>query len=381
MIASQKIGKSFMGALNYHVRKLEHPDEKQRAELLDSNFSSMDKMIIKGEVELVRQLRPSLNNYVYHTSLNFHHDDQLDNEMLLEIAHRYLAAMGFTNNQYMIFRHHDAGHGHLHLLVNRITFDGNVVSDSNNYNRSEQVLRTIEREYNLVQVNPSQNSHLRAATKDEIEKVIRTGAASDKMVLQEKMKMILAKSKTLPDFIANCEKSGIRLLFNQQSTGRVSGITYFYGDFKIKGQKLGNQFKWSELVKGINYEQDRNSKEVSEANSRTRATYGDLSKAGEQEATRESTRQGSDGLHRGGTAGPSNDYRQSAAAEKSGSEVNGASAESPATDQDAADLYRGTDDIYHDTAGISIQIADDIDDEAVLGRNRRRKGMARTHTR
>jgi len=84
MTASQKIGKSFMGALKYNLRKLVHPDEIQRAELLDSNFSSTDIMIINREVELVRQLRPSLKKYVYHTSLNFHNNDQLDNEMLIK---------------------------------------------------------------------------------------------------------------------------------------------------------------------------------------------------------------------------------------------------------------------------------------------------------
>jgi len=105
----------------------------------------------------------------------------------------------------MIFRHHDAGYAHLHLLVNRITFDGDVVSDSNNYKKSEQVLRTLERKYNLVQVNPCQNSKVRAATKDEIEKVIRTESASDKMLLQEKVKTIIVRSKTLTDLIANCE--------------------------------------------------------------------------------------------------------------------------------------------------------------------------------
>lgn len=175
-----------MGALNYNLRKMEHPEHSRRAELLSTNFTSLDKAQIAREVELVKTLRPGLNRYVYHTSLNFHKDDQLDNSTLLKIAQDYLAANGFTENQYFIFRHNDADHPHLHLLVNRITFDGKVVSDSNNFKRSEQVLRTIERQYNLVQVNQSKNSPLRAASKDELEMVIRTGTPSDKMLLQDK---------------------------------------------------------------------------------------------------------------------------------------------------------------------------------------------------
>jgi len=133
MIASQKIGKSFMGALNYNFRKMNHPDPSQRATLLDTNFSSMDKQQISREVDLIREFRPNLNRYVYHTSLNFTKTEDLTDDALLTIAHEYLEELGYNNNQYFIFRHYDADHPHLHLLVNRITFDGEVVSDSNKY--------------------------------------------------------------------------------------------------------------------------------------------------------------------------------------------------------------------------------------------------------
>lgn len=137
MIASQKIGKSFMGALNYNLKKMNHPDTNQRAELLDSNFTTLEKIQIKREVDLFRQLRPNLNRYVYHTSLNFSVDEEksLDNKTMLAIAHDYLRENGFNNHHCLIFRHYDANHPRLHLLVNRIGFDGTVVSDSNNYKK------------------------------------------------------------------------------------------------------------------------------------------------------------------------------------------------------------------------------------------------------
>ena len=374
MIASQKIGKSFIGALKYNLKKLDYRDPAKRAELLETNFSSLNTRQMAFEVELLRNLRPSLNKYVYHTSLNFHNNDKLNNEMLLSIAHDYLEAMGFTNNQYFIFRHHDADHGHLHLLVNRITFDGGVISDSNNYKRSEEVLRAIEIQNNLLQVNPSQSSQLRAATKDEIEKVIRTGSGSDKLVLQEKMKTLISKSQTLSELIANGEKAGIYFLFNQQSTGRISGITYFFEDFKIKGQKLGNRFKWVELVNVINYEQDRDSKTISEANSRTKAKYGDFTKPDEKR----STGQGVDRLFRGDTDDSANEYRQPTATEEFGDETYPDRERSLAADQDADRNYRDTaDTMYHDNFDLDIQISDDIDDEAVYGKKRNRKDSGR----
>lgn len=54
---------------------------------------------------MIRALRPNLSRYVYHTSLNFSADDihSLTNERMLAIAHDYLRAMGYDNNQYLIF--------------------------------------------------------------------------------------------------------------------------------------------------------------------------------------------------------------------------------------------------------------------------------------
>ena len=371
MIASQKIGKSFMGALGYNLKKLNHADPSKRAELLDSNFSSLDKKQIAFEVDLLRQLRPGLNKYVYHTSLNFHIDDQLNNDLLLKIAHQYLEANGFNNNQYLIFRHHDADHPHLHLLVNRITFDGEVVSDSNNFKRSELILRNIEIQYNLVQVSQSKSSQLRAATKNELEKVLRTGKPSGKMLLQEALSDILKQQKlSLPNFIRQTEAKGIHLLFNQQSTGRISGITYFIGDLKITGQKLGNRFKWAELIKQLNYEQIRDSEAISQANGRTRAAYGGPTAGTAAGFTTDGDR--GDGLHQGGAEGTGYNSRQPAAADEARTQDQPGRERTLETGQDADTLYRDTDDtLYPDTSEINISIADDEDDAKYRRRSRR----------
>jgi hypothetical protein len=375
MIASQKIGKSFMGALNYNLKKMNHPGIAKRAELLDTNFTSLDAKQIGREIDLLRQLRPSLNRYVYHTSLNFAKEDELDNDQLLSIALQYLEANGFTNNQYMIFRHHDADHMHLHLLVNRITFDGDVVSDSNNYKKSEAVLRQLERQYNLKPVEPSSKVQQRAAKKDELEMVIRTGKPSDKMVIQELLRKIVASKKlTLTELIKQGEQVGIHFLFNQASTGRISGITYFYQGLKIKGQALGNSFKWAELIKSIDYEQIRDRKAVSEANGRTTELYGELTTAG---------RNGDNGLRPGSTEDTRYNGGQSGGFEELGNEDNTDRKRSLETDQAAGILVGGTAVDLHDDPGtdISIQISDDVDDEAIYGRNRRRQKKARTNTR
>jgi hypothetical protein len=61
MIAVEKFGSNFMGALGYNLKKVNHPDKTQRAELLATSFSSLSQDLIKKEVELIRRQRPALS--------------------------------------------------------------------------------------------------------------------------------------------------------------------------------------------------------------------------------------------------------------------------------------------------------------------------------
>lgn len=412
MIAIQKIGKSFMGALQYNLKKMNLPDRRQRAEILASNFTNMNIGQIKREIDMVRSLRPNLNRYAYHTSLNFPGEELtgLSNEKMLAIAHDYLKALGFVNNQYFIFRHHDANHPHIHLLANRICFDGSVVSDSNNFKKSEAILRLLEYHYNLRAVEQSNfvvfkqkngvtselkntvttkqgisisrkqynNVSFKAITKNEVAMFARTGKVSNKLLLQEITKDIIAlKAKSMSEFIAMSEKASIHLLFNQASTGRVSGVTYFFKDFKAKGQALGNQFKWAELIKKIDYNEVRDNPAIRAANSRTLSIYGKRIALDESNAISSENTKEQKSLPR--STSIEFDKWLLAAAE-SLEETNSQLMDS---DQDLGNPLDYSEKHIRDfdSNSANIQIADDIDDEAILGRNRHRKKMARTNRR
>ena len=76
---------------------------------------------------------------------------------------------------------------------------------------------------------------------------------------------------------------GVDVLFNQASTGYVSGISYSYQGMIITGAKLGNDFKWSSIKNTINYEQERDRTTIHEANVRSKSTIDQL-RAGNEHA-------------------------------------------------------------------------------------------------
>lgn len=273
-----------MGAFDYNDQKLNHKDPKQRAELLDHNFMRYEREAVSKEVSFLQQLRPKLTRDAYHVSLNFAATDKLNNKQLVTIAQEYLRGMGFDNNLYSVWKHHDADHLHIHALASRIRYDGTVVSDSNDFKRGEALCRRLESKYELAAVRSSEEALERAPNKDEFEMVQRTGKHSNRMLMQMRVKFALNQSNSVESFIKNCEERGIYLLFNQsKTTGRVSGITYVMEDgFIAKGQKLGNRYKWNNILTSVNYEQSRDSEKISRANSRTRAQFTDLPFKGDE---------------------------------------------------------------------------------------------------
>ncbi len=301
MIAIQKVH-SFTDAFNYNDQKLNLPDKSQRAELLDHNFLNAEREAVLQEIKMINSLHSNrMKNDGYHVALSFSENDKISDEMLKAIADDYKKGMGFSDDHlFLLYKHNDGEdhkHIHVHLLLHRLSIDNNtgktkLVSDSNNYQRSEKLCREIERKYGLEKVISSKEAQDRAPNKDELEMIQRTGKISDRMLMQERVKDALSKADSMIDFINRCKENGVYLIFNQsESTGRVSGVTYVSADgFIAKGQKLGNQFKWSNLITHLNYEQSRDCQTIGETNDRTRERFKDLLNQGNRGTENRNTR-------------------------------------------------------------------------------------------
>jgi Relaxase/Mobilisation nuclease domain len=97
----------------------------------------------------------------------------------MAIAQEYLKGMGFEGCQYVVYRHSDQDHDHIHMVASRIRLvDGKTISDSWDYRRSEVLIRELEQEYQLQSVIPSWEQDQRVPTTGERRYTERTGAVS-----------------------------------------------------------------------------------------------------------------------------------------------------------------------------------------------------------
>lgn len=266
MIAKAIKGKGFRGALDYDLGK-------EQGRLIDANMEGQTPRALAKEFGEIRKLRPTLGKAVLHVSLSAAPGEHLSDTTWAAIGQRYLAGMGLRANQYVITRHEDTEHEHIHLVVNRIGFDGKVVSDSHDYRRQEALMREIERDYQLQPVEASRDTLRRAATRGEIEEGLRTGMASTRQRLQHLCDAALKGCGSYTEYTERLEVAGVELVpVTQLGDTKLSGLSYVLDGVMMKGSHLGKGYSPMGLAKrGVSYEQGRDIAAVSRQREREEA--------------------------------------------------------------------------------------------------------------
>jgi hypothetical protein len=152
MVAKINTGKSISKALNYNEQKV----QQGKAELLEAaNFLKEAKDLNFYEKMLHFERHIGMNEKAstnsMHVSLNFDVSEKLSNEKMVAIAAAYMEKIGFGHQPYLVYRHQDAGHPHLHIVSTNIERNGKRISMHNlGKNQSEKARKEIETEFKLV---------------------------------------------------------------------------------------------------------------------------------------------------------------------------------------------------------------------------------------
>jgi len=260
MIGKISKGTSMAGPLAYQERKI----QKGVGERIGGNLFGSNAREMAIEFGLTQSLRPNLKNVVFNASLNLAPGENASNEDFLKMAEVYLQEMGFTNNQHVIFRHYDRDHNHIHLIISRITMDGQVVSDKNDYARSEKAMRLIEKQFGLTPVIDSKQAKAKQLSKGQIEVFRKTGQAPVQVQLQHIINEAIEDKPNLINFVHRLGCNGVNVHIHHNKDD-VFGISYELDGVCFKGSSLGKGFTWNKLKNQIDYEHERDFKSISTA--------------------------------------------------------------------------------------------------------------------
>ena len=246
MVAKISLGNSIYGALAYNAEKI----NKEKGRLLDTNKIYNDgsgSVNIHKAHEDFKRWMPSATRAekpMVHISLNPHPDDHPTDAELTQIAREYMEKMGFGDMPFLIFKHEDIERHHVHIVALRVKTDGTCISDRNNFYRSKDICRELERKYNL---RPSEREKISPDT--PIRKIDISGDIKRQVANTVKMVGMRYKFQTLGEFNAILSLYNVRA---EQTDGRVNGreyhgLVYFATD--DSGNVVASPFKASRLGK------------------------------------------------------------------------------------------------------------------------------------
>jgi hypothetical protein len=120
------MGKGFKGLVQYQFKET----REKAARMLDTNMGTDDaKEMIKSLAD-VSQQRPRVAKPVLHIIAAWHERDEVSDETMKEVSRRLLDRLGMSedNHQYLLVRHEDTKHPHMHIVANRVGLDGSVMA-------------------------------------------------------------------------------------------------------------------------------------------------------------------------------------------------------------------------------------------------------------
>jgi hypothetical protein len=152
MVAIIKTGHSIQNVFNYNENKV----KQGIAECIGEGNYPIDVDEMDGTMKLNRFLKQlELNDNVkrnsVHISLNFDPSENHPKEKLMDIANTYMEKIGFGEQPYLVYQHHDSGHPHIHLVTIKVRADGSRIDMQNiGRNQSEIARKEIEKSFGLV---------------------------------------------------------------------------------------------------------------------------------------------------------------------------------------------------------------------------------------
>ena len=148
MIAKISSGKNFYGVANYNQKKIE---QGQGAVLYKQKLVKTTPKSLQNSFDSFRTSRVS--KPVFHVSLSFSEKDKakLSNEKMVEITKDYLEKMGYSKQPYIVYRHDDTKHPHVHVLTSRVDISsGKKLPHDHEHRKSKRITDELEVKYDLT---------------------------------------------------------------------------------------------------------------------------------------------------------------------------------------------------------------------------------------
>ena len=226
------IGRNYPPAKSFHRQSRYLFQDQTRAEVLyQEGVRGHDYRLMALDFEMIHQLHPGRTHPVFHSVLDFHPDEKLDDAKMVEIAQKYLAAIRMVNTQYAIIKHLDTSHIHMHIIANRIDYNGNYIRTYPEILNSNDAVRKLVRDYDLI---PAGSKNLRQTNFDALD-----NSETRKYAIYRSIKECLPGCHGLAELEQKLLLLGIDTQYRMdKKTGQRVGVSFRYQNEAFKGSNI-----------------------------------------------------------------------------------------------------------------------------------------------
>lgn len=249
MVAKVISGKTIRGALSYNENKVK---AGVATCIMASQFGCEPKELnfhtkLNRFEKLTTRNQKTKTNTV-HISLNFDVTENIRQEKLCQIASAYMDKIGFGDQPYLVYQHHDAAHPHIHILTTNIQQNSKRIDIHNiGRNQSEKARKEIEKSFDLVQAE-SKTKRLKLVNPIDVKRVIY-GKSETKRSISNAVLMVTQSYKytSLPEFNAALRQLNVVADRGKEGTKMHDKKGLLYSLLDEKGNKVGIPIKASSI--------------------------------------------------------------------------------------------------------------------------------------
>ncbi|HWV73567.1 MAG TPA: relaxase/mobilization nuclease domain-containing protein [Pseudosphingobacterium sp.] len=152
MVAIIKFGSSIRRTFHYNENKV--VEGKAQLLAVENYPITAEQLTAQHRLNMLLKTAETNSNVrlnSVHISLNFAPGEQLDDTVLKQISAEYLEQIGFGDQPYLLYRHDDAGHPHVHIATVKVRVDGTRIETQNiGKELSDPARRELEKKYGLI---------------------------------------------------------------------------------------------------------------------------------------------------------------------------------------------------------------------------------------
>jgi hypothetical protein len=168
---------------------------------------------------------------------------------MVEIAVKYLPQIRMINTQYAIIKHTDTTHTHMHIIANRIDYNGDHIDTYPEILNSNDAVRKLIREYDLMPVG---SKNLRQTNFDALD-----NSETRKYAIYRSIKECLPGCRGLEELEQRLLLLGIDTQFRMDNDGgRRIGISFRYQNEAFRGSDIDPDCKLQALQHTLSLKQD-----------------------------------------------------------------------------------------------------------------------------